>query len=117
MRDGAVNLPVGGAWFGVAEFPGRTNLGGMLGLPCSDGANRSAPGSGVCARLGAAISARAATSADTTKPVSLRGRQRRGTCDLLAPKPPLRVTSRAARPRVATRHATPRAAAGPRTAG
>jgi len=45
------------------------------------------------------------------EPVTLRDRQRRGTCDLLAPKRPVRVTSR--------QHTTrrPARAAGRQTAG
>ena len=43
-RDGALNFPGGGAWSGGGDpvLPG-TKIGGLLGLPCSDGCNRSAP--------------------------------------------------------------------------
>jgi len=58
-----------------------------------------------------ANTAKPAKPADAAKPVTLLGRQRRGTCDLLAPKRPVRVTTR----HCATRQPAP--AAGRLTAG
>src|ERR1700730_3911238 len=103
MRDGAVNFPAGGA----AEFPGGLKRGGLLGLDCSDGCNRSAPGSGtgVCAMPGTATSASTAngakTCALTAKRVTLSGRRRRGT------RPP-RPEAAPARPLGAPRGNAPR---------
>src|ERR1700691_3378467 len=97
MRDGAVNCPAGGAWSAgaVPVFPG-TKVGGLLGLPCSDGCNKSSFefGSADCVLPRVGTSARIAMEAKIARPVTLSGRQRRGTCDLLAPKRPVRVISR-----------------------
>src|ERR1700691_1957019 len=118
MRDGAVNCPAGGAWSAgaVPVFPG-TKVGGLLGLPCSDGCNKSplalpfAFGSADCALPRVGTSATIAMAAKIARPVTLSGRQRRGTCDLLAPKRPVRVIAR----QRATRR--PARAAGRQTAG
>ncbi len=92
MAEGTVNCPAGGAWFeGGAELPGGAKVGAAAGLPCSDGCNRSvsACGAAVCAVLGAGASANSAMGAAAAKPnrtgpMTLRGRQRRGT---MPPRP------------------------------
>src|SRR5580704_5925639 len=116
MRDGAVNCPAGGAWSaGAVPVAPGTKAGGLLGLACSDGCSKSsfafAFGSADCVLPRVGTSATIAMAAKIARPVTLSGRQRRGTCDLLAPKRPVRVIAR----QRATRR--PARAAGRQTAG
>ena len=89
MREGAVNMPVGGASF-WAVAPGvfaRPTGCSVLGFPVGYGANRLAPESGVDGvwAIAAVVVSASAATAWMAKPVTLSGRRRRDNSDLLVP--------------------------------
>ena len=107
MRVGAVNLLVGGGWFSAGDiWPGLRKRGGVVGLPCSVGCNRSlaefaaiAVGGGVCgAGVGgvcaAAGSGHAPSIAATATPATIGARRRCLPGGGLAPRARTSVTVR-----------------------
>jgi hypothetical protein len=114
MRVGAVNLLVGGGWFSAGDiWPGLRKRGGVVGLPCSVGCNRSlaefaaiAVGGGVCGAGVGGVCAGAGSGhtpsiAATATPATIGARRRCLPGGGLAPRArtsvTVRVTSRAAK--------------------